>query len=108
MSIYLEPKEESDSDLTLEEYGRYVAEMYADPENSILVPERTSVEINGLKGIQMEGYQVVNKRKIVQLHTILEAQDHFVEIVFYTGEGRYDRVKNEYQRYTSTYKENKR
>ncbi|MEK4053729.1 hypothetical protein MHB84_08765 [Paenibacillus sp. FSL F4-0087] len=108
MSIYLEPKEESDSDLTLEEYGRYVAETYADPENSILVPERTSVEINGLKGIQMEGYQVVNKRKIVQLHTILEAQDHFVEIVFYTGEGRYNRVKNEYQRYTSTYKENKR
>ncbi|MDQ0172797.1 PsbP-related protein [Paenibacillus tundrae] len=104
LSVYLASKDEFDSVLTLEEYGRYVAEVYADGKDTP-IPEMIPVEINGLKGIQLEGHYVDNQRQIVELCTILESRDHFVEIVFYTTESRFDRVKSDYQIYTRTYVE---
>ncbi|MCG7377904.1 DUF1795 domain-containing protein [Paenibacillus sp. ACRSA] len=104
LSVYLASKDEFDSDLTLEEYGRYVAEVYADGKDTP-IPDLKPVEINGLKGIQLEGHYVDNERQTAELRTILESQNHFVEIVFYTTESRFDRVKKDYETYTSTYEE---
>ncbi|KQY93542.1 hypothetical protein ASD24_20440 [Paenibacillus sp. Root52] len=104
LSVYLASKDEFDSDLTLEDYGRYVAEVYADGKDTP-IPDLKPVEINGLKGIQLEGHYVDNERQTAELRTILESQNHFVEIVFYTTESRFDRVKKDYEMYTSTYEE---
>lgn|GEM_PF-3470207 len=76
-----------------------------EPYSLIPLPAPASVEINGLKGLQVENYSEATKLKNGELYTFLDTPKDFVIIILTSKASHFERVKPDYIKYTQTYRE---
>ncbi|WP_336758071.1 hypothetical protein [Paenibacillus sp. USHLN196] len=90
---------------TLTQFYSSVVKSSIEPNSLMPLPAPAAVEINGIKGLQVENYSDTTKLKNGELYTFLDTPKDFVIIIYTSKASRFERVKSDYIKYTQTYRE---
>lgn len=106
LMVLNEPKTDFDDGFTLQEYYDLIMSMQTDGSliGNAVHSDPVETDINGNKGIQFEVRGEVDKVKIAYLFTLVESENGFHQVIFWTNANKMDDNKQTYIDATNTFK----
>lgn len=99
-----ELKEDFGADISLKEYYDLISDNMVGAVQNPQQTEPQEVSINGNRGLQYELTGEIDSIKIAYIITLVESDDRFSQLIFWTVQSMMDKKRDVYQQSTNTFK----